>query len=159
VPYELQHTRWFKYDRDYLCVNKSQFVPVIFEPPCNSRICIQTVRNSKTCDASGLNVILSVFQELSKSLESSTGKLYAVKCDVRKESDIKATFKWVKDNFGGVDILINNAALSLDSSLIGTLRRQSVLLMVWTGNLTSSMFPLRTWPNCSPGPSVGLRPC
>jgi hypothetical protein len=29
--------RWFKYDRDYLCVNKSQFVPVIFEPPCNSK--------------------------------------------------------------------------------------------------------------------------
>jgi hypothetical protein len=29
-------TRWFKYDRDYLCVNKSQFVPVIFEPPCTS---------------------------------------------------------------------------------------------------------------------------
>jgi hypothetical protein len=27
-------SRWFKYDRDYLCVNKSQFVPVIFEPPC-----------------------------------------------------------------------------------------------------------------------------
>jgi hypothetical protein len=25
-------TRWFKYDRDDLCVNKSQFVPVIFEP-------------------------------------------------------------------------------------------------------------------------------
>jgi hypothetical protein len=29
-----KNTRWFKYDRDYLCVNKSQFVPVIFEPPC-----------------------------------------------------------------------------------------------------------------------------
>jgi hypothetical protein len=28
------YRRWFKYDRDYLCVNKSQFVPVIFEPPC-----------------------------------------------------------------------------------------------------------------------------
>jgi hypothetical protein len=27
-------TRWFKYDRDYLCVNKSQFVSVVFEPPC-----------------------------------------------------------------------------------------------------------------------------
>jgi hypothetical protein len=27
-------TRWFKYDRDDLCVTKSQFVPVIFEPPC-----------------------------------------------------------------------------------------------------------------------------
>jgi hypothetical protein len=32
------YTRWFKYDRDYLCVNKSQFVPVIFEPPC-IRVC------------------------------------------------------------------------------------------------------------------------
>ena len=30
----MTYTRWFKYDRDYLCVNKSQFVPVIFEPPC-----------------------------------------------------------------------------------------------------------------------------
>jgi hypothetical protein len=28
------YTRWFKYDRDYLCVNKPQSVPVIFEPPC-----------------------------------------------------------------------------------------------------------------------------
>jgi hypothetical protein len=31
-------TRWFKYDRDYLCVNKSQFVPIIFEPPCTMSI-------------------------------------------------------------------------------------------------------------------------
>ena len=31
-----RNTRWFKYDRDCLCVNKSQFVPVIFEPPCIS---------------------------------------------------------------------------------------------------------------------------
>jgi hypothetical protein len=30
------NTRWFKYDRDDLCVNKSQFVPVIFEPPCTN---------------------------------------------------------------------------------------------------------------------------
>jgi hypothetical protein len=28
------NTRWFKYDRDYFYVKKSQFVPVIFEPPC-----------------------------------------------------------------------------------------------------------------------------
>ena len=31
---EATYTRWFKYDRDDLRVNKSQFVPVIFEPPC-----------------------------------------------------------------------------------------------------------------------------
>jgi hypothetical protein len=32
--YSFYYTRWFKYDRDYLCVNKSQFGPVIFEPRC-----------------------------------------------------------------------------------------------------------------------------
>ena len=33
----LKHTRWFKYDRDCLCVNKPVTVPVIFEPPCTWR--------------------------------------------------------------------------------------------------------------------------
>jgi len=30
----LYYTRWFKYDRDCLCVNLVTSVPVIFEPPC-----------------------------------------------------------------------------------------------------------------------------
>ena len=58
-------------------------------------------------------------QELSKSLQSATGKLYAVKCDVSKESDIETAFKWIKDNLGGVDILVNNAGLLTETSLIG----------------------------------------
>ncbi|XP_021929710.1 farnesol dehydrogenase-like [Zootermopsis nevadensis] len=57
-------------------------------------------------------------QELSKSLKSAKGKLYAVKCDVSKESDVQGAFKWVKDNLGGVDILVNNAAAGYDTSLI-----------------------------------------
>jgi hypothetical protein len=36
--YSSPNTRWFKYDRDYLYVNKSQFVPVIFQPPCIIRV-------------------------------------------------------------------------------------------------------------------------
>jgi NADP+-dependent farnesol dehydrogenase len=59
-----------------------------------------------------------MFQELSKSLKSTKGKLYAVKCDASKESDIQAAFKWVKDNLGGVDILVNNAAVAYESFLI-----------------------------------------
>jgi hypothetical protein len=44
-------TRWFKYDRDYLCANKSQFVPVIFEPPCISPYTrwFKYDRNKLTC--------------------------------------------------------------------------------------------------------------
>ena len=60
-----------------------------------------------------------VFQELSKSLESAPGKLFAVKCDVSNESDVLAVFKWVEDKLGGVDILINNAAVATDTSLTG----------------------------------------
>jgi hypothetical protein len=33
----LVNTRWFRYDRDDLYVNKLQFVPVVFEPPCSFR--------------------------------------------------------------------------------------------------------------------------
>ncbi|XP_069683463.1 farnesol dehydrogenase-like [Periplaneta americana] len=56
-------------------------------------------------------------EELSKSLASAKGKLYAVKCDVTKESDVKEAFKWVKSNLGGVDILINNAGVFLGGNL------------------------------------------
>ena len=61
----------------------------------------------------------TLFQELSKSLESAIGKLYAIKCDIGKEPDVVSAFKWVKDNLGGVDILINNAAVGTDTSLTG----------------------------------------
>jgi NADP+-dependent farnesol dehydrogenase len=59
----------------------------------------------------------SMFQELSKSLKSEKGKLHALKCDVSKEPDIQAAFKWVKSNLGGVDILVNNAATMIDAPL------------------------------------------
>jgi hypothetical protein len=47
--YRMKYTRCFKYDRDYLCVNKSQFVPVIFEPPCrkNGKTYLQKIQNLK----------------------------------------------------------------------------------------------------------------
>jgi hypothetical protein len=35
---KFRDTGWFKYDWDDLCVNKSQFVPVIFEPPCTLNV-------------------------------------------------------------------------------------------------------------------------
>jgi NADP+-dependent farnesol dehydrogenase len=63
-----------------------------------------------------------IFKELSAALKTAPGKLYAVKCDVTKEADVKEAFKWVKTNLGGVDILVNNAGGDSSNTLIGKSR-------------------------------------
>ena len=77
-----------------------------------------------------MQAMLTVSQELSKSLLSETGKLYAVKCDVTKDSDIETAFKWVKDNLGGIDILVNNAGVALRSPLVGKWPRQLLVVLM-----------------------------
>jgi NADP+-dependent farnesol dehydrogenase len=59
-------------------------------------------------------------QELAASVKSAPGKLHALKCDVTKENEVQAAFKWVKTNLGGVDILINNAGGAYSSKLTST---------------------------------------
>ena len=43
--------------------------------------------------------------------ESSKGKVFGLKCDIRNEEDITAMFKQVREQHGGVDVCINNAGL------------------------------------------------
>jgi hypothetical protein len=64
------NTRWFKYNRDYLCVNKSQFVPVVFETPCN----IQTLVDSsqKTHCGSITNIDLLMLFRLITAVHASS---------------------------------------------------------------------------------------
>ncbi|KAJ4433792.1 hypothetical protein ANN_16104 [Periplaneta americana] len=56
-------------------------------------------------------------EELKKKLKGASGTLYPLKADVSKEEDVATAFKWVKDNLGGVDVLINNAGVASYSSL------------------------------------------
>lgn len=58
-------------------------------------------------------------EELKQSIPpSATGKLYARKCDLTQESDIKSAFDWVDQNLGGVDILVNNAGIIKTMNLL-----------------------------------------
>lgn len=43
--------------------------------------------------------------------KTATGKLYSKKCDVSNEDEVKCVFKWIEDTLGGVDVLVNNAAI------------------------------------------------
>lgn len=57
-------------------------------------------------------------EELAKKLQGKNGQLYSFRADVSKEEDILAAFKWVKENLGPVNILINNAGFRRDTNLI-----------------------------------------
>lgn len=49
---------------------------------------------------------------------SAKGTLYAIKCDLTKESDIKNAFNWIEANLGGTDIMINNAGIIKTMNLL-----------------------------------------
>lgn len=54
----------------------------------------------------------ALVEELAENNGNLTGKIVPLYCDVSKPASIKEAFKWVEDNYGGVDILINNAAIA-----------------------------------------------
>lgn len=58
-------------------------------------------------------------KDLALELETQgcTGKLIPLKGDVTKEEDIMTCFEWVNRNFGGVDVLINNAGVTVRAPL------------------------------------------
>ncbi|XP_015518244.2 farnesol dehydrogenase isoform X1 [Neodiprion lecontei] len=56
-------------------------------------------------------------QELATELKEEPGKLHACECDLTKEEDILAAFRWIKAQWGGVDVLVNNAGVFKLSTL------------------------------------------
>ncbi|XP_063702956.1 farnesol dehydrogenase-like [Culicoides brevitarsis] len=71
-------------------------------------ICVDLARQ-------GVNVIglarrVEKVEELSNTHKSLSGKIFARKCDISSVSDIKETFSWIESTFGGLEILVNNAA-------------------------------------------------
>ncbi|CAG9803193.1 unnamed protein product [Chironomus riparius] len=64
----------------------------------------------------GINVIAlarryELIVENIRNIGETRGRIHPHRCDVSDYESIKETFKWIEDNFGTIDILINNAAI------------------------------------------------
>lgn len=46
-------------------------------------------------------------------------KLHAVECDITNELNVITAFAWIKENFGSIDVLVNNAGFTKESTLSG----------------------------------------
>ncbi|XP_068245646.1 dehydrogenase/reductase SDR family member 11-like [Palaemon carinicauda] len=57
-------------------------------------------------------------EALSSELKDLPGKLVAVKCDVTKDDDVAKLFAFIKQEHKGVDVCINNAGISRNSTLL-----------------------------------------
>lgn len=50
--------------------------------------------------------------------KESKGKLFPLKCDVTNETEVRSIFKWIEENLGGVDVMINNAGILRKVNLV-----------------------------------------
>lgn len=57
-------------------------------------------------------------EAVKKEIEDTGGKAFTVQGDVSKSEDVDRIFKTVKDEFGGLDVLVNNAGINRDALLI-----------------------------------------
>lgn len=66
---------------------------------------------------------------------NSGAKFYPIRCDLSKEEDIQSGFAEVVQRFGGVDILINNAGVATNQSILGDDSEESIARIIQTNIL------------------------
>ncbi|XP_049800286.1 dehydrogenase/reductase SDR family member 11-like [Schistocerca nitens] len=49
--------------------------------------------------------------QVAPELKDAPGTFYPLQCDVSCEENVLRAFKWIKENLGGVDVLINSAGI------------------------------------------------
>lgn len=57
----------------------------------------------------GLDINLSRIEDVAREQSSAAGKIYPRHCDVTDPTSVRDTFQWIEDQFGSIQILVNNA--------------------------------------------------
>ncbi|XP_048482513.1 farnesol dehydrogenase [Plutella xylostella] len=64
----------------------------------------------------GLARRLESMQKL-QSRVTGSGSITARRCDVSKPEDLKSSFEWIEETFGGVDVMVNNAGVFIHGNI------------------------------------------
>ncbi|KAI4497227.1 hypothetical protein M0802_007711 [Mischocyttarus mexicanus] len=70
---------------------------------------------SKGLKVIGIARSIDKLEALSEELKSKPGKLLPLQCDLTNQNEIHKAIEWIEKGVGSVNILINNAALNIDS--------------------------------------------
>lgn len=57
-------------------------------------------------------------EKMIDNLRDLPGKIYARKCDVSDLQSVKEVFKWIEDEFGSMNILVNNAGIVVRGNIL-----------------------------------------
>lgn len=57
-------------------------------------------------------------EALAKQVNNESGTFIGIQCDLRDKNSIQSVFQQIRENFGGLDVLINNAGLGHNAPLI-----------------------------------------
>lgn len=74
--------------------------------------------------SNGWNVVInynnskSATEKLASELEKYNIEVLKIKCDVKNEEEVKNMFLKIKEKFNSLDVIVNNAGISLDNELI-----------------------------------------
>ena len=73
--------------------------------------------------SNGWNVVInynnskSAAEKLESELEKYNIEVLRIKCDIKKEVEVKNMFLKIKEKFNSLDVIVNNAGISLDNEL------------------------------------------
>ncbi|XP_031353853.1 farnesol dehydrogenase-like [Photinus pyralis] len=75
-------------------------------------------------------------EELGKRLKGKEGEFHFIQADISKEEDVLSAYAWIEKNLGAVHILVNNAGVALQTSLVDG------DFSVWKQNLDTNVLGL-----------------
>ena len=73
--------------------------------------------------SNGWNVVInynnskSAAEKLESELEKYNIEVLRIKCDIKKEEEVKNMFLKIKEKFNSLDVIVNNSGISLDNEL------------------------------------------